>query len=116
MKITSTLTDEAALAELARRAQRARLDRQMTQAALATASGVARPTVERFEASGVVHLPTLIRILRALGLLDRLDILLPETTVRPIEELENRGEGRKRASRPRKSTPPRKPWKWGDEK
>jgi transcriptional regulator with XRE-family HTH domain len=116
MKITPTLTDEAALAEMARRVQRARLDRQMTQADLAAASGLARPTVERFETTGVAHLPTLIRILRALGLLDRLDVLLPETTVRPVEELETRGEGRKRASRPRKLVTAPKQWTWGDEK
>lgn len=116
MKIGTTLTDEAVLAELARRVRRARLDRRMTQAELADASGVARPTVERFEASGVAHLPTLIRILRALGLLDSLDVLLPETTPRPIEKLENRGEDRKRASRPRKPTTPAKPWTWGDER
>lgn len=116
MKITSTLTDEAVSAELGRRVQRARLDRQITQADLATASGIARPTVERFETSGVAHLLTLIRILRALGLLDRLDVLLPERTVRPIEELENRGESRKRVSRPRKPKAPAKSWTWGDEK
>lgn len=116
MKIAATLSDDATLAELAKRVQRVRLDRQMTQADLATASGLARPTVERFEASGVAQLATLVRILRALGLLDRLDALLPETTVRPIEAMENRGEERKRASRPRK--PPRapKPWAWADEK
>lgn len=115
MKITGTLTDEATLAELAKRVQRARLDRQMTQADLASAAGLARPTVERFEATGVAQLATLVRILRALGMLDRLEVLLPETTMRPIEALETRGEGRKRASRPRKSATPAKPWKWGDQ-
>lgn len=116
MKITATLTDEAALAELAKRVQRARLDRQMTQADLAAASGLARPTVERFEASGVAQLATLVRILRALELLERLDVLLPEVTVRPIEALKNRGEKRKRASRPRRSARATKPWTWADEK
>lgn len=115
MKIIGTLSDEAVLAELARRVRRTRLDRQMTQADLAAAAGLARPTVERFEASGVAQLPTLVRILRALGILDRLDILLPETAVRPIEALETRGGGRKRASRPRRTATPSKPWKWGDQ-
>ena len=115
MKITGTLTDGAVLAELARRVQRTRLDSQMTQADLASASGLARPTIERFEASGVAQLATLVRILRALGTLERLDVLLPETAVRPIEALETRGEGRKRASRPRKTAAPSQPWKWGDE-
>jgi transcriptional regulator with XRE-family HTH domain len=114
MKITNILTDEAALGEIAHRVQRARLDRQMTQAELAAAAGVARPTIERFEAAGVAQLATLVRILRALGLLERLDVLLPETTIRPIEALETHGQGRKRASRSRKTAPATRSWTWGD--
>jgi transcriptional regulator with XRE-family HTH domain len=118
MKITTTLTDEAALREIARRVQRARLDRQMTQADLAEAAGVARPTIERFEASGSGQLTTLVRVLRALNLVDRLDAILPEATVRPIEVLETHGQGRKRASHRRKTTPPtpKGAWTWGDER
>ena len=116
MKITPILTDGAALAEIARRVQRARLDRQMTQAELAEAAGVARPTIERFEASGSGQLTTLVRVLRALNLLDRLDVLLPEATIRPIEALKTRGEGRKRASRRRKPPAPAKSWTWGDQR
>lgn len=115
MKITETLTDQAALAELAKRVQRARLDQLLTQAELAERSGVARPTIERFETSGVAQLVTLVRILRALGLLERLDSLVPEISVRPIEALETRGAGRKRASHPRSSRKSAdKPWTWGD--
>jgi transcriptional regulator with XRE-family HTH domain len=115
MKITGALTDEATLSELAKRVQRARLDQVMTQAELAERSGVARPTIERFEASGVAQLVTLVRILRALGLLERLDTLLPETSIRPIEALETRGAGRKRASRPRRPDKREdKVWTWGD--
>ncbi len=116
MKIISTLTDTAALGEIARRVQRARLDRQLTQADLAEAAGVSRPTIERFEASGTAQLTTLVRVLRALNLLDRLDVLLPEATIRPIEALKTRGEPRKRASRPRKPVTPAKSWTWGDER
>src|SRR5258708_13471637 len=103
MKITRTLSDEAAMGEIARRVQRARLDRQMTQADLAAAAGVARPTIERFEASGSAQLTTLVRGLRALDLIDRLDAILPETTIRPLEALETRGRRRKHASHRTKS-------------
>jgi transcriptional regulator with XRE-family HTH domain len=116
MRITPTLSDDAALGEIARRVQRARLDRQMTQADLAEAAGVARPTIERFEASGAANLTTLVRILRALDLLDRLDVVLPEAAMRPIEALETRGKGRKRASRRRKPAAPAKSWTWGDQR
>jgi len=87
----------------------------MTQADLAGAAGLARPTIERFEASGIAQLASLVRILRALDMLDRLDALLPETAMRPIEAFETRELGRKRASRPRKAAARLKPWKWGDE-
>jgi putative transcriptional regulator len=114
MKIADGLNDDATLREIGRRARRARLDRRLTQADLARIAGVARPTVERFESAGVAHLTTLVRILRAMDLLDRLDSLLPEVDIRPIEALQTRGEGRKRASRPRKPKPG-VAWTWGDE-
>jgi transcriptional regulator with XRE-family HTH domain len=116
MKINQSLSDEAILGELAARVRRARLDQSLTQADLAAAAGLSRPTVERFESAGVANLATLIRILRALGLVERLDAALPEALIRPIEALETRGEGRKRASRPRKPPPPPKSWTWGDQR
>jgi transcriptional regulator with XRE-family HTH domain len=118
VKITATVSDETASKELARRVRRARLDRQMTQADLAAEAGVARPTIERFEASGAAQLTTLVRILRALGQLDRLDALLPDATVRPIEVFETRGRERKRASRRRKAAPSvgTGRWTWGDQR
>jgi transcriptional regulator with XRE-family HTH domain len=116
MKITNVLNDEATLEEIARRAQLSRLDRQMSQADLASAAGVSLPTIERFEASGAAHLATWVRILRALNLLDRLDVVMPEAIVRPIEALKTHGRSRKRASRLRKIATPPKTWTWGDER
>jgi transcriptional regulator with XRE-family HTH domain len=105
MKITNAADDEAVLEEIAHRVRRVRLNRQTTQADLAQAAGLARPTIERFEASGVAQLSTLVRILRALDLLDGLDLALPEAVTRPREARKSLGEFRKRASRPRKSAP-----------
>jgi transcriptional regulator with XRE-family HTH domain len=117
MKITALLADQIALAELGRRAQRVRLDRNLTQAGLADAAGVSLRTIERFEAAGAAQLVSLVRILRALDLSDRLDRLLPEDGPRPLEQLTRSREGRKRASRPRTGPepPPSKSWSWGDE-
>ena len=116
MKITNTLTDTAISTELARRVQRARLDHQLTQADLAQIAGLARPTIERFETTGVAQLTTLVRILRALGLADRLDMLLSDVNIRPVEALKTYGAGRKRAYRPRGPETLAKPWTWGDQR
>lgn len=116
MKITNALTDQAALTEIGRRAQRARLDRNLTQAQLAETSGVSARTIERFESTGSAQLTSVVRILRALDLSERLDRLFPEDSPRPLEQLERHAEGRKRASRRRTSSTPAKAWTWGDRK
>jgi hypothetical protein len=57
---------------------------------------------------------SLVKVLRALELLDGLDVALPASVVLPLAELEReRRRGRKRArGRGDEQTPP---WRWGDE-
>lgn len=115
MKISVTLTDAAVLRELGQRLAEARLARNMTQAALAEEAGVAKRTVERLESGGTAtQLSGFVRICRALGLIDRLDSLVPEGIVSPLAQLELRGRQRQRASG-RKAAPAKtKQWTWGD--
>ncbi len=119
MKIDSYLADEAVLRELGTRLERTRLERNLTQRELAAASGVERKAVQRIEAGDPVNITSLIRIMRALGLADALDQLVPEPTPSPIELLKLHGRTRRRASgqrrqRPRVADEPQ-PWRWGDE-
>src|SRR5690606_10512391 len=100
MKITSDLTDAAALAELGARLQHQRVQAGITQAELAARAGVSRSTVDRLERGHSVQLTSLIRVLRELGLLAALDALLPAAVATPMELLENKGR-RKRARRTR---------------
>ena len=86
----------------------------MTQAALAEQAGVSKRTVERVEAGATTQTSTLIRILRVLGLLDRLDGMLPETGPRPMDLLKLDGKERQRASGSKKEADDRG-WRWGDE-
>ncbi|MBI5593527.1 MAG: helix-turn-helix transcriptional regulator [Deltaproteobacteria bacterium] len=79
MKIEGFLTDEAILAELGGRLAQRRLELQLTQEMLAEQAGVSKRTVERIEAGATAQMSTLIRMLRALELLDRLETLAPET-------------------------------------
>ncbi len=101
-------------AELGRRVEAARLAANISQAQLAAEAGIARRTVSRLENGEGVSLQTLIRVLRALGLAGRLDALLPEPEIRPIERIRLKGKQRQRA-RPR-SEPDTTEWRWADEK
>lgn len=114
MKIQYQQTDETILAELGERIAQRRLQRQLTQAELAEQAGVSKRTVERIEAGATTQLSTLIRILRVLQLLDRLEELIPVTGPRPMDLLKLKGRERQRVTRKRKPSDP-EPWRWGDE-
>lgn len=114
VKIEGLLTDESILAELGRRLAQRRLELQLTQEMLAEQAGVSKRTVERIEAGATAQMSTVIRILRVLVLLDRLETLAPEAGLRPMDLVRLKGKARKRASGKRKSTD-EKPWQWGDE-
>lgn len=98
MKISAQLTDEAVLAELGDRVAQCRIDRQLTQAALADAAGVSKRTVERIEGGASAQLSSLIRVLRVLELMPGLDQLVPAAEPRPMDWLERQGKKRQRAS------------------
>lgn len=119
MHIEPTMTDEAVLAELGARLERTRLDRNLTQRQLASDAGVEYKAVRRIESGESVRLTTLVRVLRALGLLEGLDRLVPESVPSPIELLRLRGRERRRATgsrgRGRDGSREGGPWRWGDE-
>jgi len=114
MKIEGTLTDEAILGELGGRLAQRRLELQLSQEALAEQAGVSKRTVERVEAGATTQMSTMIRVMRVLGLLERLEALVPEVGPRPMELLKLKGKARKRV-RTKKKSAEEKPWKWGDE-
>jgi transcriptional regulator with XRE-family HTH domain len=118
MKIESQLTEPAILKELGLRVEAARLSRNLTQAGFAEAADISRPTLQRLEAGAAVQLSTLVRVLRALDLLAALDLLLPQARPGPVEQLDTRGRGRKRASRTTPATlaPLKRAFTWGDER
>ncbi|MEI6651698.1 MAG: helix-turn-helix domain-containing protein [Chlorobiaceae bacterium] len=108
------MTNEAILAELGKRFAQHRLELQLTQGLLAEQAGVSKRTVERVEAGATTQISSMIRILRVLGLMDRLETLVPEAEPRPMDLLKLKGKMRKRASGKKKPTD-EIPWKWGDE-
>jgi transcriptional regulator with XRE-family HTH domain len=107
----------AILGEIGSRLAAARLAQNLTQAALADEAGISKRTLERLESGEVAgRLSGLVRVCRALDMVDRLEALMPSPMVSPVEQLKLAGRRRKRASgRRRPTTSPRKKWKWGDE-
>jgi len=111
MKIKNSLSDAAVLEELGLRIARYRLNRNMTQGALATESGVSTPTVQRLENGQSTQASNLIRILRTLHLLENLDAMVPEPAISPLQQARMQGKTRQRASSPRKQQPGTD-WTW----
>ena len=91
-------SDEAVLDVIGERVRQIRLNRNETQGDLAEQAGVSVETVRKLEDGGNVSLTTLIRLLRALGMLDGIDTLIPEPGLSPIQLLELEGRRRQRAS------------------
>lgn len=119
MMLNEFLTNDAVLAEIGRRLERQRLQRNLTQDQLAEQAGIGRATLQRLERGQSVQTTSLIKLLRALGLLRSLDVALPEGLERPIAQLEGerrrkpRQRARSRGRRYTKSTD--RAWRWGEE-
>jgi transcriptional regulator with XRE-family HTH domain len=116
MTSPENLLETGALNLIGDRISRHRLDRNLTQAELASAAGVSKRTVERLEAGESTQLSNFLRILRALDLLDGIDQLVSEPPPSPLEQLRLKGRKRQRASSIRQPESPPASWKWGDEK
>ena len=115
MRFISDLADQTVLGELGERLARARLEQDLTQAALAEKAGVSKRTVERLESGEVAtQLSGLVRVCRALGLLERFNALLPEAVPGPMARLKHKGRERQRAKSKKIEAVPGK-WTWGEQ-
>ena len=115
MKLTNLLTDGTVLTEMGDRLARLRLRRNQSQAQLAKEAGISKRTLERIEAGQSVQLTSLIRVLRALEVLNRLEAVLPAPEPSPRELVELRGKERQRASPSAGEDLTRTEWTWGTE-
>ncbi|MCR5499508.1 MAG: helix-turn-helix transcriptional regulator [Acetatifactor sp.] len=112
MKIDGQMREEAVVNEIASRIKQYRILYPMTQAELAEKAMLSESTIKRFEAGEDIGFQKLIRILNALGLQSKLDLMVPDQSIRPSLQV-GLYEERKRASRKKEL---REEWKWGDEK
>lgn len=105
---------EAHAEQLGARLAAQRLNRDLTQRQLAENAGVSLNTLRRLEAGRNASLDTLIRVLAALDLDDRLGALAPPADVRPVDRVRNTaGAERKRASGTGQESSA--PWSWDDD-
>ncbi len=115
MKFHENNSGDATLIELGNRLARYRLNRNLTQDALAREAGVSKRTVHRVEHGKSIQASNLIRILRALRLLENLEALIPEPAISPIQQIKLRGKMRQRASSSSDKPDDHRPWSWGDD-
>jgi transcriptional regulator with XRE-family HTH domain len=108
-------SDEGTLEELGRRLAHHRLNINWTQGKLAKEAGLSQRTVHRLERGHSTQTSNLIRILRALRLLENLEALVPAPVASPIQQLKMHGKKRQRASSSSDVSKPKKPWSWRDE-
>ncbi len=91
-------------AVLGRRIRSHRRSRRLTQEALAVAAGLSRPTLSKLERGHDVSLDSLLATLRALDLLDGLELAIAEPAESPIAALGTPSTTRGATA-----------WTWGDE-
>lgn len=110
---TETAPITAVIGALGQRIERYRLSRNIRQADLAWQAGVSRVTLGKLERGEGATLQTLARVLRALGIEDRLPDLVPDASVSPLDPRSATGRPRQRV---RQSVPlSNAPWTWGDD-
>ena len=113
MKLYGDENNIAIKKELGQRLKDIRIAASLTQKELSVRAGISQRTVERAENGENVNIDALINIFRVLGLLSKLELLLPEATVTPVMRL-HQIKKRKRATS-REKMKPVDDWKWGDE-
>jgi len=107
--------DSALLEEVGRRLAAWRIARNLTQHETAEQAGLGLRTLQRMESGATAtHLSGFLRVCRVLGLLDRIDTLIPRPTVSPIAQLRSQRKERKRVTRSRRQRGSQK-WTWDDQ-
>ena len=77
-------SNAAIMKELSTRLKHQRASLNMDQKTLAYESGVPLRTLSRLENGHGVSFEGIIKIMRVLGLLDRLDLMVPEVSLSPV--------------------------------
>lgn len=115
MKIDSKMTDQALLRLIGERLAGLRLARNLTQQQLAEQAGLGLRTVQRLElGEAATQLSGFIRVCRVLGLVENLEMFIPQPTVSPMAQLKQAGRKRQRATGKNAATAKPGKWTWGE--
>lgn len=104
----------ALLADLGQQLEAYRISRNLKQAELAELAGIGRSTLVRMEAGKGGTIDSLARVMRALGLGERLLEIVPDAKVSPLDPRSETDKPRKRVRHAVRSSRGGK-WTWGDE-
>lgn len=88
----NSLNNTAIMQEIGKRLKTVRLRKKFTQLDLAERAGISLYTVAQIEQGKSVSLSMLIPVLRALRVLDNLDLFLPGIGPSPVEMMKHKGK------------------------
>ena len=91
-----------------------RLSRNLTQRQLSEDAGIGINTLRRLEAGENASLDTLLRVMDALGLGDRIETLAPPVDVRPVDRVRLAAATERRRATGA-GAKPAEPWTWGED-
>ena len=114
VRIFGTENNEGIMKEIGVRIKDTRIAISLTQKELAERAGVSGRTVERIENGENVKVENIINVMRAMQLLQNIELLIPEQEIRPTE-LHDKGKKRMRATSKKSAANSTGEWKWGDE-
>ena len=116
MQITYYSSTNEVLCEMGRRIKAARIAASATQQDLAEMTNLSLHTIKNIECGRNASLSSVIDVMRSLGILENMDALVPERSVRPGQFV-SLGKERERVSRKsRREAGSSNGWKWGDER
>lgn len=114
MRITGIENNQRIMVELGERLKDNRILMPLTQKEMAERAGVSLRTVERIENGENVKIENILNYLRALNIIQNLEVVIPEQKVMPTDIHDN-GKKRSRATSAKKQKESNNEWKWGDE-
>jgi len=115
MEFDPKMTDEALSKLIGERLAGLRLARNLTQEQLAEQAGLGLRTVQRLElGAAATQLSGFLRVCRVLGLMEHLEMLIPEPALSPMAQLKLQGHKRKRATGGKALPAKKNKWTWGE--